>query len=78
MDEFLFVAMIALIWTLMMVVAPYLILFALTNVVYRLVSGRFFRWMSWRTVVPFLLVFFGGWGFLIYVLFHEPVFVITH
>ena len=78
MEDYIFVAPWALVFAVLMVVLPYLLLFALTNVVYRLVSGRFFRWVSWRTLVPFLLVLLGGWGFIIHALTRPHAFVITH
>jgi hypothetical protein len=78
MDDFIFVAILALIYALAMLVIPYLILFVLTNVVYRLASGRFFRWVSWRTALPFLLVLISGWLFIFNSLRSTPHFLITH
>jgi hypothetical protein len=46
MEDFLFVAILPLIYAGTLIVIPYLILFVLTNVVYRIASGRFFRWVN--------------------------------
>ena len=78
MDDFVIVAVLALVYTSGLFVIPYLILFALANVAYRLASGRFFRWVSWRTAAPLLVVLLGGWLVFYNALKGTAHFVITH
>lgn len=78
MENILFAGMLALIYTITMVVLPYLLILLLANIMYRLMAGRFFRWLSWRTMLPLCLLFASGWGLFFYGLMTRPVFLITH
>ena len=76
--ELLPVAFTELLLTAAALILPYALLLALANLIYRLVSGRFFRWLSLRTVVPFFLVVGCVWGLFLYALLEGRAFVITH
>jgi len=78
MDDLFFAGMLALVYTVTMVVLPYIMILVLANITYRLMAGRFFRWLSWRTMLAFLILFAGGWGLFFYGLMTRPVFLITH
>ena len=78
MENYLFAAVLALIYTVAMLVCPYIIVIVAANVAYRLMSGRYFRWWSRRTLVPFCVLSAGGWSFFFYALLTSPVFLITH
>ena len=77
-DDMFIIGALSLLYTWALLFMPCLILLALANVVYRLASGRFFRWVSWRTVVPLSLVTLGGWLFFYNMLKGTALFVITH
>ncbi|MBV8855939.1 MAG: hypothetical protein JOZ96_28740 [Acidobacteria bacterium] len=68
----------ALIFAFFVVAPAYAALLALVNVAYRLKSGRFFRWVSWRTFAPFLLLLLACAGFIFYTFTRPGAFVITH
>ena len=78
MNDFVFVCALALIYAVVMLAAPYLVLVLAANLLYRLAAGKFFRWLSWRTVVPFFVLLLGGWGFIAYALSDPRAFAITH
>ena len=68
----------SLIFALVAVAPSYLILLALANIVCRLASGRFFRWVSWRTFAPLVVLLLGCAGFIFYAFTRPNAFVITH
>lgn len=76
--ELLPVAFTALFLAAAALILPYILLLALVNLVYRLASGRFFRWLSLRTTVPFFLIVGCVWGIFIYALVNGRAFLITH
>lgn len=78
MENLLFVGALALVYTVVAVIGPYILLLVLANIIYRLVAGRFFRWLSWRTVLPLFVLFAGIWAIFFYGLMTQPVFLITH
>ena len=78
MDSYFFLAIWALVFAFVIAVPAYAVLLALANVAYRLASGRFFRWASWGTFAPFLLLFLGCAGFVFYAFTRPNAFVITH
>ena len=78
MDVYFFFASWALVFAFVAVVPAYAVLLALVNVVYRLTSGRFFRWVSWGTFAPLLLLFLGCAGFFFYTFTRPNAFVISH
>jgi uncharacterized BrkB/YihY/UPF0761 family membrane protein len=78
MDTYFFMAGWALVFACVIVVPAYALLLALANVAYRLASGRFFRWTSWRTFVPLLVLSLGVWGFFFYAFTRPNAFAITH
>ncbi|MFL6257503.1 MAG: hypothetical protein ACJ74T_21055 [Pyrinomonadaceae bacterium] len=78
MDVYFFMVVWALGFTLIVVVPAYALLLALANVAYRVASGRFFRWTSWRTFLPFLVLSLGVWGFVLYAFTRPNAFAITH
>ena len=77
-DDVFIIGILSLLYAWALVLMPCLILLALANVVYRLVSGRFFRWLSWRKVVPLAVVTLVGWLFFYHALKGTAHFVITH
>ena len=77
-DDMFIIGALSLLYAWALVLMPCLILLALANVVYRLVSGRFFRWVSWRTVVPLAAVTLVGWLLFYNELKGTAHFVITH
>ena len=78
MDSYLLLATSALVFAFVVVVPTYAALLALVNVAYRVASGRFFRWMSWRTFAPLLVLFLGCAVFIFYTFTRPNAFVITH
>jgi hypothetical protein len=78
MENYLFAGMLALIYTVAMLVCPYVVVLVLANFTYRLTAGRYFRWLSWRTLAPLCALLVGGWSFFFYALLTSPVFLITH
>ena len=62
MENYLFAGMLALIYTVAMLLCPYVVVLVLANFTYRLAAGRYFRWLSWRTMLPFLVLLAGGWA----------------
>jgi hypothetical protein len=78
MDDYFLLAAWALAFALVIVVPAYAVLLALANVAYRLKSGRFFRWVSWGTFAPFLLLSLGCAGFVFYAFTRPGAFAITH
>jgi hypothetical protein len=78
MDAYFFLAAWALAFALVIVAPAYAVLLALANVAYRLKYGRFFRWVSWRTFAPFLLLFLVCAGFVLYAFTRPNAFAITH
>jgi hypothetical protein len=78
MDAYFSLALWALIFALAVAVPAYSLLLALANVAYRLAAGRFFRWSSWRTFAPFLLLYLGCAGFIFYAFTRPNAFAITH
>jgi hypothetical protein len=77
-DDFFIIGVLSLVYAWVLLSVPYLILLALANIVCRLASGHFFRWVSWRTIVPLSLVTLGGWLFFYNMLKGTALFVITH
>ena len=78
MDDYFFLLVWALAFAFAIVVPAYAVLLALANVAYRLASGRFFRWVSWGTFAPLLVLFLGCAGFVFYTFTRPNAFVITH
>jgi hypothetical protein len=78
MENLVFAGMLALIYTVTMVVLPCILLLVLANILYRLTRGRFFRWLSWRTMLPLCLLLAVGRGLFFEGLMTRPVFLITH
>jgi len=78
LDTYYFLVMWALIFGSVVAVPAYSVLLALVNVAYRLKSGRFFRWLSWRTLAPFLVLLLACAGFFLYAFTRPNAFVITH
>jgi hypothetical protein len=72
MDSYFFLAAWALLFASAVVVPAYVALLALVNVAYRLKSGRYFRWLSWRTVAPLTFVTVVGWFFFFRMLKGSP------
>jgi hypothetical protein len=77
-ENLLFAGMLALIYTIAMLICPYILILVAANLMYRLAAGRYFRWLSWRTIAPLCALLVGGWGIFFYALLTEPVFLITH
>ena len=78
-DDVFIIGVLSLLYAWGLLLLPCMILVALANVVYRLASGRFFRWLSWRTVVPLAVVTLVGWAFFYNLLKNtSTAFVITH
>ena len=78
MENLLFVGWLAIIYTFTMLICPYVILIVLANLSYRLAAGRYFRWLSWRTMLPLCALLVGGLSFFFYAIYTGPVFLITH
>ena len=78
MENFLFVGLLAVIYTVTMLICPYVVLIVLANLSYRLAAGRYFRWLSWRTMLPLGALLVGGLGFFFYAIYTGPSFLITH
>ena len=78
MGDLIAIAITALFFTTAALILPYVILLALVNLVYRLASGRLFRWLSLRTALPFLLLVACVWGLFLYALHDGRAFLITH
>lgn len=78
MENLLFAGFLALIYTAAMIVLPYIALIVIANLIYLLSVGRYFRWVSWRTMTPLCVLFAGGWGMFFHALLTRPVFLITH
>jgi hypothetical protein len=78
MDSYFFLTVWAVVFAFVIVVPAYAVLLALVNVAYRLASGRYFRWVSWGTFAPLLLLFFGCAGFIFYAFTRPNAFAITH
>jgi hypothetical protein len=78
MENLLFAGTLALIYTVAVVVGPYILVLLLANLLCRLLAGKHFRWLSWRTLLPLLVLLAGCWGILFYGLLTRPVFLITH
>jgi len=62
MEAFISVVVLSglMIWAMSAV--PYALLIVLVNLVYRTSRGRFFRWFSKATVLPFLLLLLVSMG----------------
>jgi hypothetical protein len=46
MENILFAGLLAVIYTITMLICPYVILIVLANLSYRLAAGGYFRWLS--------------------------------
>lgn len=77
-ESYFMLATWALVFAFVIVAPAYALLLALVNVAYRLTAGRFFRWASWGTFVPFCLLLLGCAGFVFYTFMRPNAFVITH
>lgn len=78
METYFFLTTWAILFAFLIAAPAYAVLLALVNVAYRLKSGRFFRWASWRTFAPFLLLFLGCACFVFYAFTRPNAFVIAH
>lgn len=78
METYFFLTTWAILFAFLIAAPAYAVLLALVNVAYRLKSGRFFRWVSWGTFAPFLLLFLACAGFILYTFTRPNAFPITH
>lgn len=78
MENLLFAGMLALIYTIAMLICPCILILVIANFIYRLAAGRYFRWVSWRTMLPLGVLLAGGWGIFFHALLTRPVFLIIH